>query len=67
MLRGGIGRARAGRDAGERHHSIGGCTTDKPHHPGRVRQSHDPVSGGFVENLARPGGNITGFLSRYRP
>src|SRR5262249_59291711 len=23
----------------------------------------DPVSAGFVENLARPGGNITGFVS----
>jgi putative ABC transport system substrate-binding protein len=23
----------------------------------------DPVSGGFVESLARPGGNVTGFLS----
>src|SRR5262249_1572348 len=22
----------------------------------------DPVSGGFVESLARPGGNVTGFL-----
>ena len=30
QIRGGIGRARAGRDAGERHHSTGGCTTDKP-------------------------------------
>ena len=26
-------------------------------------QVADPVSAGFVENLARPGGNITGFVS----
>ena len=26
-------------------------------------QVSDPVGGGFVENLARPGGNITGFTN----
>jgi ABC transporter substrate binding protein len=26
----------------------------------------DPVSSGFVESLARPGGNVTGFASLYR-
>ena len=37
--------------------------------PARVRrkaeylQALDPVGAGFVESLARPGGNITGFVS----
>src|SRR5262249_8823594 len=27
-----------------------------------VAQAVDPVGGGFVDNLARPGGNVTGFI-----
>jgi putative tryptophan/tyrosine transport system substrate-binding protein len=26
----------------------------------------DPVGGGFIASLARPGGNITGFLAQFR-
>ena len=35
-----------------------------PHHPGCLRENvADPVGAGFVENLARPGGNATGFIT----
>ena len=32
-----------------------------PHRADRVREVADPVGAGFVESLARPGGNATGF------
>ncbi len=35
--------------------------TGNPHRANRVRDVVDPVGAGFVESLARPGGNATGF------
>ena len=32
-----------------------------PHRADRVHQVADPVGSGFVDSLARPGGNATGF------
>ena len=39
----------------------GGVATGDPHCADRVRSIADPVGAGFVESLARPGGNATGF------
>ena len=47
--------------AGERSH--GGIATGDPHRADRIRAVVDPVGAGFVESLARPGGNVTGFMS----
>ena len=35
---------------------------EDPPHPGHVRGCPDPVGAGFVDSLARPGGNVTGFM-----
>src|SRR5216117_3693016 len=41
---------------------LGRSTRFQPHHAGIVFVTvADPVGGGFVESLARPGGNATGF------
>ena len=42
--------------------AVGGRCKSDPHHPDRVRSVADPVGAGFVESLARPGGNTTGFM-----
>ena len=39
----------------------GGVAAGDPHSADRVRSVADPVGAGFVESLARPGGNATGF------
>ena len=61
QIRGGIGRARAGRHPGRwRRRPWRRCAGD-PHRADRVRDRPDPVGAGFVDSLARPGGNATGF------
>src|SRR5206468_1743835 len=48
--------------------------TRLPHNSGKVNrgiptvfvQVSDPVGGGFVDNMAHPGGNMTGFTNRGR-
>ena len=61
--RGGVGCARAGRHPGQRRRQSWrplqqATRTD----PDRVRADRrDPVGAGFVDSLARPGGNVTGF------
>src|SRR5262249_28285658 len=57
----GIGRARARRHFIGHQRQRSGTATDHPSHTDRVVQVIDPVSAGFVESLARPGGNATGF------
>ena len=42
-------------DAGERLLSTGGCTTDKSHHPGRVRQCHRSGQRRFCRKLGAAG------------
>jgi hypothetical protein len=55
---GGIGRARAGRHPGHWYPEFGTVATGDPHLVGVA----DPVGAGFVDTLARPGGNVTGFM-----
>src|SRR5262249_7611837 len=45
---------------------IAANATGDPYHTDRIRHVPDPVANGFVTNLARPGGNITGFAN-YEP
>ena len=40
----------------------GAVAAGDPHRADRVRDVIDPVGAGFVESLARPGGNATGFI-----
>ena len=42
--------------------SVGPTAAGDPHHTSRVRGVVDPVGAGFVDSLARPGGNATGFV-----
>ena len=60
-IRGGIGRACVGRHPGIGHGGRGAMQAGDPHHSNRVRAVPDPVGAGFVDSLARPGGNVTGF------
>ena len=53
----------AGRHPLQWHPSRGGIATGDPHRADRVQPVADPVGAGFVESLARPGGNATGFIS----
>ena len=41
----------------------GAAAAGDPHRADRVRGGRDPVGAGFVDSLARPGGNATGFIS----
>ena len=61
QTRGGIGRARAGRHPGRRRLDRGAVAAGDPHRADRVPSVVDPVGAGFVDSLARPGGNATGF------
>ena len=40
----------------------GAVAAGDPHRADRVRDVADPVGAGFVDSLARPGGNATGFM-----
>jgi putative ABC transport system substrate-binding protein len=61
-IRGGISRACAGGHPGRGRHVRGAiAASDTYHADGVFVQVSDPVGAGFVANLARPGGNITGF------
>ena len=54
-------RAGAGRDPGLRRFSCSASTASDPTVPIVFTQTPDPVGAGFVESLAHPGGNATGF------
>ena len=41
----------------------GASATGDPHGADRIRGGCDPVGAGFVDSLARPGGNATGFMA----
>ena len=60
--RGGIGRACAGRHPGAWHPNLGPLLQATRTVPIVFLVVGDPVGAGFVESLARPGGNATGFL-----
>ena len=59
----GLGGARAGRHLGLWRRDHGAVTTGDPHRADRVPQSPIRSAPAIVESLARPGGNVTGFLS----
>ena len=63
QIRGGTGRARAGRHPGHGRLDHRTAATGDPHRADRVRVVIDPVGAGFVDSLARPGGNATGFTN----
>ena len=62
QIRGGIGRARAGRDPGSGTATVGPLLQATRTVPIVFVIVADPVGAGFVDSLARPGGNATGFL-----
>ena len=61
QTRGGTGRARAGRHSSLARRSRGAAATGDRTVPIVFATVVDPVGAGFVESLARPGGNVTGF------
>ena len=60
---GGIGRARAGRYSGRWQRDRGALQQATRTVPIVFAIVRDPVGAGFVDSLARPGGNATGFTS----
>ena len=60
--RGGIGRAWPGRHPSRCRRDHGGAATGEPYVPIVFAQAVDPVGNSFVESLAQPGGNTTGFI-----
>ena len=63
QARGGIGRARARRHPGPCRHDRGALLQATRTVPVVFPAIGDPVGAGFVDSLARPGGNATGFIS----
>ena len=64
QIRGGIGHACAGRHPGCRQHAaVGPLLQATRTVPIVFVQVADPVGAGYVESLARPGGNATGFAN----
>ena len=61
--RGGTGCARAGRDHDRRQFDYGADATATQTIPIVFVNLADPVGAGFVQSLARPGGNATGFTN----
>ena len=59
---GGIGRARTGRHPGHWHSDVGPLQQATRTVPIVFADVTDPVGAGFVDSLARPGGNATGFM-----
>ena len=59
----GIGRTRAGRYLGRWRPQRAASQHVIARDSDRVQQSSDPVGAGFVDTLARPGGNVTGFMN----
>ena len=59
---GGIGRARAGRHPGLWRLDVGPLLQATRTVPIVFAIVVDPVGAGFVDSLARPGGNVTGFM-----
>ena len=60
-IRGGIGRARAGRHPGRGSPTVAPLQQATRTVPIVFAHVADPVGAGFVDSLARPGGNATGF------
>jgi hypothetical protein len=42
---------------------LGGDAAGDPHRADRVPGRRRPVAAGYVDSLARPGGNVTGFMT----
>ena len=61
QIRGGIGRARAGRHPGPWRPGVAALLQATRTVPIVFVTVTDPVGAGFVDSLARPGGNATGF------
>ena len=47
--------------------TVAATAAGNPQHANRVRYVADPVGAGFVDSLARPGGNATGFTFSNTP
>src|SRR5262245_55876472 len=58
-----VGRSRVGRHYGVSNPERGGVAAGDRQDTGRIRGGRRPVGLGFVESLARPAGNITGFAA----
>ena len=64
-------RGRIGRASARRHSGLGrpgrrDVASGDPHRADCIPRTADPVGAGFVDSLARPGGNATGFPDRIR-
>jgi hypothetical protein len=62
-VRGGVDRARTGCHSGKWRLGRGSVAAGDPDRADSFAGVADPVGAGFVDSLARPGGNATGFMS----